>query len=197
MILLDKAQRRRTIKSCCSAARLAARDESVGGQYEHNQTTNQTVSAAAAKELEVVETIALYITALNAWRKCENQIDLAAKQNAELLEAWKKIARVPGRTRPHMLDLVSNALNRYATRRRAQLTWFRAEPPPVPGQGRASSTANAADGAATIVKQTVDRLRRRRPHWFGCPDWWPSKRPSNCFTCRSGHADHSSAASMA
>ena len=67
------------------------------------KTTNQTVSAAAAEKTEVVETIAtLYTNGVERLAEVQkNGIDLAVKQNAELLDAWKKIAQsVSGRTRP-------------------------------------------------------------------------------------------------
>src|SRR5450631_1159597 len=81
------------------------------------KTTNHTVSAAAAEKTEVVETIAtLYTNGVERLAEVQKKgIDLAVKQNAEFLNAWKKIAQViPGAPGFVMLDLASNAFDRYA-----------------------------------------------------------------------------------
>jgi flagellin-specific chaperone FliS len=59
------------------------------------KTTNQTVSAAAAEKTEVVETVAtLYTNGVERLAEVQKKaIDLAVKHNAELLDAWKKMAR--------------------------------------------------------------------------------------------------------
>ena len=65
----------------------------------NQKTTNQTASAAAAEKTEVVETIAtLYTKGVERIAEVQKKgFDLAGKQNAELLDAWKKIAQVfPG-----------------------------------------------------------------------------------------------------
>jgi hypothetical protein len=126
------------------------------------KTTDQTVSAAAADKTEVVETIAtLYTNGVERLAEVQKiGIDLAAKQNAELLEAWKTIARAfPGAPGLVMLDLVSNALNRYADTQKGAIDLVLEQSHALASlaKERASSTANAADGAAAIVKQTVDR----------------------------------------
>jgi len=126
------------------------------------KTANQTVSAAAAEKTEVVDTITtLYTNGIERLAEVQKKgIDLAAAQNAELLDSWKKIARVfPGAPGLVMLDLVSNALDRYADTQKGAIDLVLEQSHALASlaKERASSTANATDGAATIVKQTVDR----------------------------------------
>jgi hypothetical protein len=126
------------------------------------KTTNHTVSAAAAEKTEVVETIAtLYTNGVERLAEVQKiGIDLAAKQNAELLDAWKKIARVfPGAPGLVMLDLVSNAFDRYADTQKGAIDLVLEQSHALAklAKERASSTANATEGAGAIVKQTVDR----------------------------------------
>jgi hypothetical protein len=126
------------------------------------KTTNHAVSAASAEKTEVVETIAaLYTNGVERLAEVQKiGIELAAKQNAELLDAWKKIARVfPGAPSLVTLDFVSNALDRYADTQKGGIDLVLEQSHALAGlaKERASSTANAADGATAIVKQTVDR----------------------------------------
>jgi len=141
------------------------------------KTTSHTVSAAAAEKTEVVETIAtLYTNGVERLAEVQKiGIDLAAKQNAELLDAWKKIARAfPGAPGLVMLDLVSNALDRYADTQKGAIDLVLEQSHALAGlaKERASSTADAVEGAAAIVKQTVDRAvaAEERIGLFRCPD---------------------------
>src|SRR6478736_1548547 len=126
------------------------------------KTTDQTVSAAAADKTEVVETIAtLYTNGVERLAEVQKiGIDLAAKQNAELLEAWKTIARAfPGAPGLVMLDLVSNALNRYADTQKGAIDLVLEQSHALASlvKERANATAAATVGAVAVVKQTVDR----------------------------------------
>jgi len=126
------------------------------------KTTNQTVSATAEDKTEVVDTIAtLYTNGVERLAEVQKiGIGLAAKQNAELLDAWKKIARAfPGAPGLVMLDLVSNALDRYADTQKGAIDLVLEQSHALASlaRERVSSTANAADGAEAIVKQTIDR----------------------------------------
>ena len=126
------------------------------------KTTNRTVSAAADEKTEVVETIAtLYTNGVG--RVAELQkigIDLAAKQSAELLDSWKKIARaLPGAPGLVMLDFVSNGLECYAGAQKDAIDLVLEQTHALASvaKERGASTANATEGAAAIVQQTVDR----------------------------------------
>jgi hypothetical protein len=126
------------------------------------KTTDQTVSAAAAEQTEVVETIAtLYTNGVERLAEVQKKgIDLAVKHNAELLDAWKKIAKVfPGAPGLVMLDLASNAFDRYADTQKGAIDLVLEQSHALASlvKERAASTANATEGAAAIVKQTVDR----------------------------------------
>jgi hypothetical protein len=126
------------------------------------KTTNQTVSAAAAEKTEVVETIAtLYTNGVERLAEVQKKgIDLAVKHNAELLDAWKKIAQVfPGAPGLAMLDLASSAFDRYADTQKGAIDLVLEQSHALAGlvKERAASTANATAGASTIVKQTLER----------------------------------------
>ena len=127
------------------------------------KTTKETVSAAAAEKTEVVETIAtLYTNGVERLAEVQKKgIDLAVKQNAELLDAWKKIAQsVSGRTWPRscltwyrMLSIATQ------TRRRAQLTWFSSRAMRWPAWSRSAPLRPRMQPRALrqSCKQTVDQ----------------------------------------
>jgi hypothetical protein len=126
------------------------------------KTTNQKVSAAAAEKTEVVETVAtLYTNGVERLAEVQKKaIDLAVKHNAELFDAWKKIARVfPGAPGLVMLDLASNAFDRYADTQKGAIDLVIEQSHAVANlvKEHTTSTAKATAGAEAIVKQTVDR----------------------------------------
>jgi hypothetical protein len=125
------------------------------------KTTTQTVSASAEKT-EVVETIAtIYTNGVERLAEVQKKgIDLAVKHNAELLDAWKKIAQMfPAAPGLAMLDLASNAFDRYADTQKGAIDLVLEQSHALANllKERAASTANATAGASTIVKQTVER----------------------------------------
>src|ERR1700722_19744833 len=126
------------------------------------KTTSQTVSAAAAEKTEVVETIAtLYTSGVARLAEVQKKgIDLAVKHNAELLDAWKKIAQIfPGAPGLAMLDLASNAFDRYADTQKGAIDLVLEQSHALASlvKEHAASTANATAGASEIVKQTVEK----------------------------------------
>jgi hypothetical protein len=126
------------------------------------KTTNQTVSAAAAEKTEVAETIAtLYTNGVQRLAEVQKKgIDLAVKQNAELLDAWKKIAQVfPGAPGLVMLDLVSSTLDRYADTQKGAIDLVLEQSHALASlvRERANSAAAATEGAVAVVQQTVDQ----------------------------------------
>ena len=119
-------------------------------------------AAAAADKTEIVDTIATLYTN-GAERLAEVQkkgIDLAVKQNAELLDAWKKIAQaVPGATGLFMLDMASNVFERLADTQKGAIDLVLEQSHALASlvKERAASAAEAFDGAPEIVKQAVDQ----------------------------------------
>jgi len=128
----------------------------------NKKTTKEPGSAAAAEKTEVVETIAtLYTKGVERIAEVQKKgSDLAGKQNAELLDAWKKIAQlVPGAPGLFMLDLASNAFERYAETQKGAIDLVLEQSHALAGlvKERAASTANTTEGAAAIVQQTVEQ----------------------------------------
>jgi hypothetical protein len=120
------------------------------------------VSAAAAEKTEVVETIAtLYTNGVERLAEVQKMgIDLAVKHNAELLDAWKKIAQAfPAAPGMAMLDLASNAFDRYATTQKGAIDLVLEQSHALASlvKERAASTASATAGAGAIVRQTVEK----------------------------------------
>lgn len=119
------------------------------------------VSTASAKT-EIVDTIAtLYTNGVERLAEVQKKgIDLAVKQNAELLNAWKKVAQaVPGVAGLFMLDLASNAFERYADTQKGAIDLVLEQSHALAGQvkERAASAKEAFEGAPALVKQTVDQ----------------------------------------
>jgi chorismate mutase len=117
---------------------------------------------AAAEKTEIVDTItSLYTTGVERIAEVQKKgIDLAVKQNAELLDAWKKIAQaVPGAPGLFMLDLASNAFERYADTQKGAIDLVLEQSHALADlvKERATATAEALAGAPAIVKQTVDQ----------------------------------------
>lgn len=117
---------------------------------------------AAAEKTEIVDTIAaLYTTGVERIAEVQKKgIDLAVKQNAELLDAWKKIAQVvPGAPGLFMLDLASNAFERYADTQKGAIDLVLEQSHALADlvKERTAATAEGFEGAPAIVRQTVDQ----------------------------------------
>ena len=120
------------------------------------------VSAAAAEKTELVDTIAnLYTNGVERLADVQKKsIDLAVKQNAELLDAWKKVAQViPGGASLFMLDLATTAFERYADTQKSAIDLVLEQSHALAGlvKERAASAAEAFEGAPALMKQTVDQ----------------------------------------
>ncbi len=123
--------------------------------------TTKPVTAAAEKT-EIVDTItSLYTTGVERIAEAQKTgIDLAVKQNAELLDAWKKIAQaIPGAPGLFMLDLASNTFERYAETQKGAIDLVLEQSQALAElvKERTASVADAFEGAPAIVKQTVDQ----------------------------------------
>lgn len=121
-------------------------------------TPGEPVSTAAAE----VESIArLYTKSVERIAEVQKKgIDLAVKQNAELLEACKKVAEtLPGAPGLFMLDIAANAFQRYADTQKSAIDLVLEQSHALAGlaRERAASTATATEGASAAVKQTVEK----------------------------------------
>jgi hypothetical protein len=112
-------------------------------------------------EAEVTETAANYYTK-GVERLAEVQkkgIDLALRQNAELLEAGKKFAQlVPGAPGLFLLDLAANAFERYADTQKGAIDLVLEQSHALVGQlkERGATVTAATENAAAIVQQAVE-----------------------------------------
>ena len=125
------------------------------------KSVREPVSAAAAEKTEVAETIAtLYTKGVERLAEVQKKgIDLAVRQNAELLDACKKFAQVvPGAPGLFMLDLAANAFERYADTQKGAIDLVLEQSHALAGlvKERAASVSKATEGAAAIVQQTVE-----------------------------------------
>jgi hypothetical protein len=119
-------------------------------------------AAPAAEKPEVVETITnLYTKSVERIAEVQKKgIDLAVKQNAELIDAYKKVAQtVPGASGLLILDLAANAFERYADTQKGAIDLVLEQSHALVGlaKERIGATAEAAEGAKAVVQQTVEQ----------------------------------------
>ena len=124
--------------------------------------TTKPVSTAAAEKTEIVHTIAtLYTNGVERLAQVHKKsIDLALKQNADSIDAWKKIAQaVPGAPGLLLFDLAANAFDRLADKQKGAVDLFTEQSHALTSlvKERAASATEAFDGALAVVKQTVDQ----------------------------------------
>jgi hypothetical protein len=126
------------------------------------KSANAPTSAAAAEKTEFVDTIAnLYAAGVTRLSEVQKKgIDLAAKQNADVLDAWKKIAQaVPGAPGPVMLDLASTAFENYARIQKGAIDLVVEQSHALGDllKERATVTAKSIEDATAIVQQNVEQ----------------------------------------
>jgi len=120
------------------------------------------VSAAAAEKTEIVDTIAnLYTTGVERLAEVQKKgIDLAVKQNADLLDAWKKVAQaVPGGASLFMLEMATTAFERYADTQKSAIDLVLEQSHSLAGlvKERVASVSEAFEGGPALMKQAVDQ----------------------------------------
>ena len=125
------------------------------------RTHNEQVSAAAAEKTAVVETIVtLYTNGIERLAEVQKKgIDVAVKQNTDLLDAWKNLAKVvPGAPGLFLLDLASNSFGQYAETQKNAIDLVLAQSHAIAGlvSEHTSSVAKATESAAAIVQQSVE-----------------------------------------
>jgi hypothetical protein len=126
------------------------------------RTAGRPVSTAAAEKPEVVETIAnLYSKSVERVAELQKKgIDMAVQQNAELLNACKKVSQtVQGASSLFMLDLAANAFARYADTQKGAIDLVLEQSHALAGlvKESANSTVKAGEGATAILLQTVEQ----------------------------------------
>jgi hypothetical protein len=124
------------------------------------KTAGGPVSTAAAEKPEVVETIVnLYSKSVERIAEVQKKgIDLAVKQNTELLDACKKMAQtVPGVSGLFMLDLAANAFERYADTQKGAIDLVLEQSHALAGlaKERAASAVKVVEDATAILQQNV------------------------------------------
>jgi len=128
-------------------------------------TTKKSVrepkSAAAAQKTEFAETFTtLYSNGIERFAEVQKKsIDIAVKQNAEMRDASRKFAQVvPGAPGLFLLDLAASAFERYADTQKGAVDLVLEQSHALGDilKQRSASVSKAAEGAATIVEQTVE-----------------------------------------
>ena len=125
-------------------------------------TADRPVSTAAAEKPEVVETITnLYSKSVERVAELQKKgIDMAVQQNAELLNACKKVSQtVQGASSLFMLDLAANAFARYADTQKGAIDLVLEQSHALAGLVKESATSavKAGEGATAILLQTVEQ----------------------------------------
>lgn len=120
------------------------------------------VSTAAAEKTEIVDSIAtLYTNGVERIAEVQKKsIDLAVKQNADLIDAWKKIAQaVPGAPGLFLFDLAATAFDRLANTQKGAIDLVIEQSHALANlvKERTASTLEAFDSAPSLLKQTVDQ----------------------------------------
>jgi len=126
------------------------------------RTAGGPVSTAAAEKTEVVETIT-NLCSKSVERIAELQkkgIDVAVEQNAELLNACKKVSQsVQGASSLFMLELAANAFARYADTQKEAIDLVLEQSHVLASlvKEHATSTVKAGEGATAVLLQTVEK----------------------------------------
>ena len=114
------------------------------------------------KQTEVAETIAtLYTKSVERLADAQKKaLDMALQQNAEVIGAWKKIAKsVPDSPIPSILDLASSMFGQFVDLEKGAIDLALEQSNALAGLAgeRADFIAKAGDTVKTIVQDTVQR----------------------------------------
>ena len=126
------------------------------------KTISEAVDAEVTEKTEAVESaVTLYIKGVERLAEVQKKgIDLAVKQNAELIDAWKKLAStVPYAPSPVLLDWATSAFEQYAEARKGAIDLVVEHTHSMAGMANVgtSSAAKATEGAVAFAKEVVDR----------------------------------------
>lgn len=126
------------------------------------KTNSEPVAADTTEKADVLESaVTLYIKGVERLAEIQKKgIDLAAKQNTELIDTWKKFANaVPYAPSPVLLDWATSTFEQYAEARKNAIDLVVEHSHSMAGlvKGGKSSANNATEGAVALVKEIVDR----------------------------------------
>jgi hypothetical protein len=120
---------------------------------------NEPVETVVAEKPDVVESVvALYTKGVERLAEVQKKsIDLAARQNADLINSWKKFAEMaPGGPGFPMLDLAANAFERFAETQKGAIDLVVEQSHALAGLAR-ERTSTAKEGAVSFVREMVER----------------------------------------
>jgi len=120
---------------------------------------NEPAETVAAEKPDVVESVVtLYTNGVERLAEVQKKsIDLAAQQNAELINTWKKFTEVaPGGPGFFMLDLTSNAFDRFAETQKGVIDLVVEQSHALANLAK-ERTAKTNEGAASFVQEMVER----------------------------------------
>ncbi len=126
------------------------------------KTNSEPIAPDVTEKVEALESaVTLYIKGVERLAEIQKKgIDLAAKQNAEMIDTWKKFASaVPYAPAPVLLDWATSAFEQYADARKNAIDLVVEHSHSMAGlvKNGTSSAANATESAVTLVKDLVDR----------------------------------------
>ncbi|MGA8727408.1 MAG: hypothetical protein WB608_01555 [Terracidiphilus sp.] len=126
------------------------------------KTNSEPIAADVTEKTDALESaVTLYIKGVERLAEIQKKgIELATKQNAELIDTWKKLAEaVPYAPSPVLLDWATNAFEQYAEARKGTIDLVVEHTRAMAGlvKNGTSSAADATDGAVALVKEMVDR----------------------------------------
>jgi hypothetical protein len=126
------------------------------------RTAGGPVSTAAAENTEVVETIGnLYSKSVERIAELQKKgIDMAMEQNAEVLNACKKMSQtVPGFSSLFMLDSAATAFARYADTQKGAIDLVLEQSHALTGMVKESAyaTVKIGSGATAVLLSTVEQ----------------------------------------
>ncbi len=122
----------------------------------------EQVSSGAAEKIDVMEAVsAWYGKGLERFAEVQKKtIELAADQNAELIDTWKKMAQlVPGAPGVFLLDLAASGFERYVETHKTAIDTMLEQGKAVTDlmKERSLSASKVADEAKAILQQTVEQ----------------------------------------
>lgn len=126
------------------------------------KANNEPIAAEVTEKTDALESaVTLYIKGVERLAEVQKKgIELAAKQNAELIDAWKKFASaVPYAPSPVLLDWATSAFEQYAEARKGAIDLVVEHTQSMAGlvKDSTSSATKTTEGAVAFVKEMVDR----------------------------------------
>ncbi len=123
--------------------------------------SKRTTEAAAQVTPDVFDTVASFYTeGIDRLAEVQKKgLDMAAKQNGELIQSWKKVYEaIPGAPGLMMLDLAASAFDRYADTQKGAIDLVLTQSHALMGVVREgiASTSEARGISADLVQQAVE-----------------------------------------